>query len=50
MELAERLGRTVDELLYGSPSHRPLSSSELTDWIELEKLRAWEHEQARKRR
>lgn len=35
------------ELLEGSPSHRPLSSSELTEWIALEKLRVWEQEQAR---
>lgn len=49
MELAESLGRTVEELLYGSPSFRPLSSSELTDWIALYRLRAWEREQAQRR-
>ena len=48
MELAERLGRTVGELLYGSPAHRPLSSLEMAEWIELQRLRAWESERARK--
>lgn len=48
MELAERLGRTVEELLDGSPAHRPLSSLELTEWIELFRLRAWESERSRK--
>lgn len=36
--LAERLGRTVGELLYGSPSHRPISSAEMTEWIALAML------------
>jgi len=41
--LAERLGRTVDELL-GS-----ISSEELTDWITYDKLRAAEAEKQRQR-
>lgn len=45
-EIAEKLGRTVDELLYGSPSHRPMSSMELTEWMAVWELRAWEREQA----
>jgi len=49
-EIAERLGRTVSELLYGSPSHRPLSSLELTEWVALYKLRAYEAEKAQKKR
>ena len=36
--LAERLGRTVGELLYGSPSHRAISSAEMTEWIALAML------------
>jgi len=39
----------VAELLEGSPSHRPLSSGEFTEWIALERLRAWEQEQASKK-
>jgi hypothetical protein len=31
--------------MYGSPAHRPISSAELTDWIALWELRAWEQEQ-----
>jgi hypothetical protein len=48
-ELAERLGRTVGELMYGSASHRPISSREVTEWQALWRLRAWEAEQARKK-
>jgi len=44
------LGRTVEELLYGSPAHRPLSSEELTEWEALERIRIWEMEQAQKRK
>ena len=40
----------MDELLSGGPGHRPLSSAELTEWIALEHLRVWEHEQANKRK
>jgi hypothetical protein len=36
--LAERLGRTVGELLYGSPSHRPISSAEITEWVALQQI------------
>jgi hypothetical protein len=43
------LGRTVDELLNGSPSHNPISAVELSEWEALEKLRVWEQEQANKR-
>lgn len=48
-ELAEALGRTVGELLYGSPAHRPISSSELIEWAAVYKLRNFEHEQAMKK-
>ena len=48
-ELAEKLGRTVGELLVGSPAHRPISSAELTEWEALWALRNWEHEQAMKK-
>jgi len=48
-ELAEKLGRTVGELMYGSAAYRPLTSSELTEWAALWELRAWEQEQAAKR-
>jgi len=40
----------VDELLLGSPGHRPLTSVELTEWIALEHLRVWEQEQAAKKK
>lgn len=40
----------MGELLYGSPAHRPLSSEELTEWIALDEIRAWEQEQASKRK
>ena len=49
-ELAEKLGRTVGELIYGSPAHRPISSMEITEWAALWKLRNWETEQAMKRK
>lgn len=39
----------MGELLYGSPAHRPLSADELTEWIALDEIRAWEQEQAAKR-
>lgn len=45
-ELAERLGRTVGELLHGSPGHRSISSNEITEWMALWELRAWEQKQA----
>ena len=45
-ELAEKLGRTVGELLYGSPGHRPISSMELTEWMAVWHLRADEAEHA----
>lgn len=48
-ELAEKLGRTVEELLVGSPSHRPISASEIVEWQAVWKLRIWENEQARKK-
>lgn len=49
-ELAEKLGRTVGELLEGSPAHRPLSSIELTEWQVVWELRAFEREQALRRK
>jgi len=42
------LGRTVGELLEGSPAHRPLSSTELVEWQAVWKLRAYEQEEANK--
>jgi hypothetical protein len=48
-ELAEKLGRTVAEILYGSPAHRPLSSMELTEWTALWTLKAKEQEKAERR-
>jgi len=39
------LGRTVGELLEGSPAHRPLSSKELVEWQALWNLRAYEQEE-----
>lgn len=48
-ELAERLGRTVGELMHGSGGFRPISASEVTEWQALWELRAWEAEQAAKR-
>ena len=41
-ELAQSLHRTVDELLLGSPAHRPLSSAEFTHWLALYEIRAAE--------
>jgi hypothetical protein len=48
-ELAEKLGRTVAELLHGSSAHRPLTSMELTEWSSLWSLRAKEQEKADKK-
>jgi hypothetical protein len=48
-ELAEKLGRSVAELLYGSPAHRPLTSMELTEWTALYILKAKEQEKAERR-
>jgi hypothetical protein len=44
-ELAESLHRTVDELLLGSPAHRPMTSQEFTEWIAVWELRAAERKQ-----
>jgi hypothetical protein len=44
------LGRTVEELLYGSENYRALSSEELSEWIELEKLKIYEEKQASRSR
>lgn len=38
--IAEALGRTVGELLYGSPGHRPISARELTEWALFYEIRA----------
>jgi len=43
------LGRTVDELLNGSPSHNPISAIELAEWEALEQVRNWEQEKANRR-
>lgn len=48
-ELGEKLGRTVAELLYGSPAHRPLTSMELTEWTAFWTLKAKEQEKAERR-
>jgi hypothetical protein len=48
-ELAEKLGRTVAEILHGSPAHRPLSSMELTEWTAFWTLKAKEQEKAERR-
>jgi hypothetical protein len=42
------LGRTVDELLNGSPSHNPISAIELAEWEALEQVRLWEMEKQQK--
>jgi hypothetical protein len=47
--LAERLGRTVEELVFGSPAHKPLSADEFLGWAAHDKLTAWEREQAQKK-
>ena len=39
----------MGELLYGSDAHRPLSSSEMNEWMALWHLRNWEQEQAMKK-
>jgi hypothetical protein len=44
------LGRTVEELLEGSGAYRPLSNSELTEWMAHTNLKAWEAEEARNRK
>lgn len=44
--LAEKLGRTVGELMYGSDTFQALSSTELTEWLAHEGLRAAEQEAA----
>jgi hypothetical protein len=50
-ELAEKLGRTVEELLYGSYAYRPISSAELSEWEALWHLKGQEsEEQARQNR
>lgn len=33
--MAARLGRTVGELLHGSPAHRPISQAEWLEWMGL---------------
>lgn len=47
MELAEKLGRTLEELLYGSACFRPLSNYELMLWVGLWKQRILEEDQRR---
>ena len=47
--LAERFGRTVDELLFGSPNHRPLRADEMVAWAGYDKIVGWEREQANKK-
>jgi hypothetical protein len=49
-DLAEKLGRTVGELLYGSPNHRPITAYELMEWESLHNLRAEEERRANKRK
>jgi hypothetical protein len=47
--LAERLGRTLSELLRGSPGHRAISGLELVEWQQLESIRADERKRANRR-
>lgn len=47
MELAERLGRTRQELLFGSGAFEPLSMQELIDWLALARIRANEAKKGR---
>ena len=49
-DLAEKLGRTVGELLYGSPNHRPITAHELMEWESLHNLRAEEERRANRRK
>ena len=43
-DLAEKLGRTVQELLYGSGGHTPISSAEIVEWAAYYKLKAHDAE------
>jgi hypothetical protein len=49
-DLAEKLGRTVQELLYGSGGHTPISSAEIVEWAAYYKLKAHDAEKASRRR
>jgi len=40
------LGRTVGELLDGSPAHNAISAAEVVEWQAVWKLRAFEQEEA----
>lgn len=46
--LAERLGRTREELLYGGPGHRPISNREYEEWRALAVFDAKYAEQQKK--
>lgn len=43
------MGRTVEELLYGSGAYRPISSTELVEWEALWTLKAKEAEDRARR-
>lgn len=49
-DLAEKLGRTVHELLYGGGGYVPISSAEIVEWAAYYKLKAHEAEKAARRR
>lgn len=48
--IAEKLGRTVEELLHGSPSHRPLSNVEFSFWAARESIKEDYRKQAENKR
>lgn len=39
----------MDELLYGSPAHRPITSAEISEWFALWKLRQHERQEQERR-
>jgi hypothetical protein len=49
-DLAEKLGRTVQELLYGGGGHTPITSAEIVEWAAYYRLKAHDAEKASKRR
>lgn len=45
--IAEKLGRTVEELLHGTEYFKPLSNAEYEGWIALESIKADQRELAK---
>ena len=39
----------MDELLFGSPAHRPLKADEMIGWMGYDKILAWEQQEAMKK-